>query len=547
MPNLHQTLRSTDLDFLQRIARLWRIDLESKSFATALEETEKKLTERELFQEIIESLPPDAQTGWTYLLEHKGKTTWSLFTRQFGEVRAFGPAKRERIAPDLNPISASESLWYRGLVGRAFLALSGEPQEYIYIPDEFMGFVQVQKASETIPQPRPATAAETRISLKANDHILDDATEILAALRMGRPLLKSNRANAPAYEKFLTALLTSSTLLTSDRIPDPAHLKKFLAAERSDALLTLYQNWSHTRDLNDLRMLPGLIFEGNWTNDPIQPRELLVQIFKQLDPSVWWSTNSLLAQIKETQPDFQRSAGDYDSWFIRDGKTETHLQGVKNWDKIEGSLIRYLIAGPFHWLGAIDLAFSEKNTRPQAFRISNIGSDLFRGSAPTTSTIEDGLITLSNDDTLHVPQNAPRAIRYQIARFGQPVKQTPTEIHYRISPTSLRTASGQGLLTSHLLQLLQQAKVKTIPPSFVQQLDRWDKYGVEAVVTQTILLRLSRPEILPLLQNNPRAARCLGEVLNPKTIVIKPGCIDNLRQALAEMGFLADIQLDGEV
>jgi hypothetical protein len=547
MPNLHQTLRSTDLDFLQRIASIWRIELDSKSFPIALEEIEQKLTDKDLFTEILEALPANAKVGWEFLIERAGKETWSIFTRQFGELRAFGRAKREREAPDQKPISAVEALWYRGLIGRAFLSSGSEPQEFAYIPDEFLSFLHSSPVQGLQMLPRPAAAIETKFPIKGSDRILDDATEMLAALRMKRTLQQANLPRHPAYLNFLTALLKASSFITPDQTPDPARLKDFLESNRSNALLSLYKTWMNSTSINDLHMLPGLLFEGNWENDPLVPRKLISSILTQLDPTIWWSTSSLLNQIKENQPDFQRPAGDYDSWFIRDAKTNIHLQGAKNWDKIDGSLLRYLIAGPLHWLGVVDLACSEKNSRPMAFKLSALGVELLKGKPPSACSVEDGFILLTAENTIQVSLNAPRAVRYQIARFGSPLKQTAIDVSYRISPSSLRQAADQGLSVNHLLQLFQQAKIKNIPPNLVQQLERWEKYGVEAAVSQAILLRLSRPEILPLLQKNPRASRCLAEVLNPRTIVVKPGSVESLRKVLAEMGFLADIVLEGEV
>jgi DNA polymerase II small subunit/DNA polymerase delta subunit B len=49
---------------------------------------------------------------------------------------------------------------------------------------------------------------------------------------------------------------------------------------------------------------------------------------------------------------------------------------------------------------------------------------------------------------------------------------------------------------------------------------------------------LEKPDLLPILQKTPRIARCFEEVLNSKTVIIKPGSVDALRQALAEMGLL---------
>jgi len=46
------------------------------------------------------------------------------------------------------------------------------------------------------------------------------------------------------------------------------------------------------------------------------------------------------------------------------------------------------------------------------------------------------------------------------------------------------------------------------------------------------------------LQKTPRIARCIAEVLSPKAVLIKPGSVEPLRQALAEIGLLAEIKID---
>ena len=47
------------------------------------------------------------------------------------------------------------------------------------------------------------------------------------------------------------------------------------------------------------------------------------------------------------------------SWFIRREGSEQYLRGFAHWEAVEGELLRYMIAGPLHWLGVTDIAFSE--------------------------------------------------------------------------------------------------------------------------------------------------------------------------------------------
>jgi hypothetical protein len=148
---------------------------------------------------------------------------------------------------------------------------------------------------------------------------------------------------------------------------------------------------------------------------------------------------------------------------------------------------------------------------------------------------------------LHVPANAARALRYQVARFSELLPSESSERKYRITPASLQAAAEQGLKVSHLLQLFQQARVKDLPPHLVQQMERWEKYSSEAVVEKVTLLRLARPELLPLLQKNSRASACIATVLNNQTILLKPGKVEQIRQSLGELGLLTDVKLDSDV
>jgi hypothetical protein len=98
-----------------------------------------------------------------------------------------------------------------------------------------------------------------------------------------------------------------------------------------------------------------------------------------------------------------------------------------------------------------------------------------------------------------------------------------------------------------LTQLLQQSRVKNLPQSIIEALDRWEKYGAEVSVETALLLHLDKPELMPILQKTPGISRCLGEILNPKVVVVKPGRLEPLKQALAEIGLLAQVKLDKAV
>jgi hypothetical protein len=51
---------------------------------------------------------------------------------------------------------------------------------------------------------------------------------------------------------------------------------------------------------------------------------------------------------------------------------------------------------------------------------------------------------------------------------------------------------------------------------------------------------VSKPEVLEELRKS-KAAKFLGEVLSPTTVVIKGGAVQKIMEALAELGLLTEV------
>ena len=130
---------------------------------------------------------------------------------------------------------------------------------------------------------------------------------------------------------------------------------------RLQALSLLTKAWRASESLNELRLVPGLVCEGEWINQPRATREFLLHLLEGLPKGKWWSLPAFIRAIKEKYPDFQRPAGDYDSWFIKRLSDGIFLRGFASWDEVEGALVRYLITGPMFWLGLVELATPEEN------------------------------------------------------------------------------------------------------------------------------------------------------------------------------------------
>ena len=470
MPDLTHSLLKQDIGHLRIIAEFWGLELESIEADSAREELSGSLLDFELLAELMDSLSPQASSAITDLVNSGGRIPWGTFTRKYGDIREMGAGKRDRERPHLKPSSTAEMLFYRGILARAFFETDKGSQEFAYIPDDLLLLIESREAgAEEVPATaealgRAASPKEKGQDILANDSILDDATTMLAALRMGR----SNWLRSIPSGQFdlrLQTLLTSAKLVKKN-VLNPEAVKTFLECPRAEALKMLQEAWMESATFNELRLVPGIVCEGEWTNQPQETREFILNLLDAIPEGKWWSLGAFLRDVKTKYADFQRPAGDYDSWFIKRESDGQYLRGFSYWDQVDGALVKYFITGILHWLGQVDLSIAEGATEPTAFKIkSNVErqtSDVGRSTFD-----EKGKITVASTGKIVIPRDAPRVVRYQVSRFCEWDEPKKNDYLYRITTRSLTSAKEQGLKAEQLLALLAKHTNGNVPPSLV--------------------------------------------------------------------------------
>jgi hypothetical protein len=203
--------------------------------------------------------------------------------------------------------------------------------------------------------------------------------------------------------------------------------------------------------------------------------------------------------------------------------------------QVDGALIKFFITNILYWLGQVDLCLAEGAMEPTSFRVINLESHL--------TGKEDKKINISSQGLISVPRLAPRAVRYQISRFCEWEEPREGIYRYRVSTNSLTKARDQGLKIEHLLALLTKHSEAGIPPTLLKALKRWEVNGTEARVQTQVILKVSRPEVLEEMRRS-KAAKFLGEVLSPTTVIVKSGAVQKVMEALTEMGLLTEVIAD---
>lgn len=541
MTDLWHSLLKTEYSHLKIIAGKWGFDFTARDAREGIDQVVDAFLTGAFLNDISHTLTQEEQEVLIWLDDQGGKSPWDQVTRKFGQVREMGAGKLERERPDLDPVSPLENLWYRALIARGFFETETGPQEFAFLPDDLremiMPLLNPERSSPSTEEflCRVAAPRERAEILPGPWFILDQICTLLAGIRMDLdPALHMPDLSRPE-SGFYHELARAAGLLDDSGNPSAERIREFLELEDPAALKTLWDSWHTGEMLPELYLVPGLEVEGEPALDGSRVRKRLLAYLAGLPEGEWWSIESFLSQVKERHPDFMRTGGEYESWFIKRKSSEVYLTGFENWDEVEGNLLRFMISGPLRWLGLTNLAAAGEDSPPLAFQMTPLFHLLSAGKLPTLAQRDPDQVQLRSQGEIRMTTGVPRKTRYQIARFcdWHPIKAEAYQ--YRISPGSLTRAEGQGLRVPHLLSLLNN-HAEAIPPNLLAALERWEKSGPQALIEPRTVLRLGSPAILKALKKS-RASRYILEQLGPTVVLIRPESEEKVIQALMELGF----------
>jgi hypothetical protein len=574
MKPIHLTLQDdVDAALLPVFAKFWKINiagLSREAQITALRDTMLDPARAEAAWDMLN----DQQRGaMQMLIGSGGKMPMAKFGRLFGEPRQMGAAQIERENPLQNPQNVAEGLYYRGLIAQTFEQADTGPRVVVYVPEELARALPLRKTSypdlqpsaeamaqaqsqiETDPLVEPLNASQVRDVRQADTSIVDDLATLLAYLQLrpptveGESLVQADRAQLMRHLlkaeddrlTFLFALSQSADLVelqAGKAYPKRAETRRWLSAPRYEQVQLLAESWRTSKLYRDLWHVPGLHPDPGGELDEYDAavaRASIIEVMGELLPKQeWWSLEAFIAAVKDSEPDFQRPGGDYQSWYIRNDQGD-YLTGFENWDAIEGGLLEFYVTGPMHWLGLIDRA--EDAARLTAYGRAFLG----QANWPTPPEPEDK-ISVKDDGTLLVSRKVTRVDRFQVARFASWISPGDP-FTYKLDAAGIQQAAEQGISTEHIASFISRASGGApVPAGITRLLDNW-KTGPAAAVTleQLTVLRTNAPETLDKIYDTPALRRYLGARLGPMAVIVRAGQWEALRAALGEQGIQAEV------
>ncbi len=500
-------------------------------------------------------LSTQAQDALHAILSSGGRMTVAATARRFGKVRPLGPSARQRVRPARKPANALESLWYHGLIGRAFDD-QPTPQEYYYVPHELLPSLPLPVNNNSAQPELSAQPPAANETVPAPHSLVDDACTALAFLRCWPVSVVADwlspattfeklypHLRLPAALDMLLEILRELGILSAQTLRlETDKTRQFLAGERAEQLRTLAHAWRVSTRWRDLLSVPGLRFDHADTVriDPLQARSAILDHLNSLPTGHWSNLEAFVSLICLYAPDFQRPAGDYDSWYVRAASTGEYLSGFASWDRVDGAFIRHLVTGPLHWLGLVDL--SRERDR---FRLTPLFSRLLKDKGWRIPEKQRPLVVRS-DGVVLAFDTGNRADRFQAARLGEWEPAHRAGVHcYRLSAESLQRASDSGITAEQIVAFLRRATGNELPQSLRQALQRWGKEGPAAHLTYMMVLRVDSEAVLRALRENPQTRRYLRESLGPRAVQVYARHRQDLRDEMVQMGLLLQMGEQG--
>ena len=447
----------------------------------------QELSSPDSVQNVLEEMQseyPEAQTALRTLAKSQGWQAADKFTRVYGELEVMGDEQLKATEPWHNPQNLTELLYYSGLIGRGFEGEGPEAYRIIYIPSDILDQIPLSAEDESegdilIPYVQAPSRREVQDS---TDEFLNDVGSVIGCLA-GAPMLLEGqdlaqpdaarlqaRLLAPpdtpqlvVRRALLLHVLNQLELLKGEKQKDGPlfvalkrnRVNDFLNLTRHDQRRQLWEAWRDSPDWDDLERVPALELHNRerWKHNPHPQatRDAFLRYCRILQSTRWYDLADLVDFLREHMPDFQRPAGNYDNWYMRNRKAGRFVKGFEDWDLMDGELARFLLLGPMVWLGALKVAEQRNRTLLRLTRDGAIwqGADL----APAREEVQPRF-TVKEDFSIEVPLELPLRQRMNIEQVAH-WQRSSTMYEYRINQRSLNQAFDRGLTARQILAVLR--------------------------------------------------------------------------------------------
>ena len=406
----------------------------------------------------------------------------------------------------MHPKSVSEVLFFHALIGRHYSGSGRQAASKIYIPTDILPLIPepAADASESGLEVEPAQPPANEQIQDTTDFLLSDLLTYLAVLFHGSWRLRGGVPQTTDLEKLKERLLilpdndhlavrlellyflaSELALVEEGKTQDGQtartlhgnNVHRFLMLDRAAQRKALFDAWFQSNSWNDLRQVPVLDCRNleRWGAPayPANTRANFGQVLVTLPLTYWYRTTDVVHALHRHVPDFQRTTGDYDSWYVWHKEQQSFVGGFDNWLLVEGALSHFLLEGPLLWLDVIRLAFNRQG--PPILTLTRDGSNWLGRPLEMLPVAARPRVTVYPDFSVEVPVAMDLHTRFRVERFANWVS-TDQMFLYQINQRSLNRAFEAGLSAAQIAEALR-AMTNDLPRNIATGIQRYEQHS----------------------------------------------------------------------
>jgi len=504
MRSLRGCLTEYPYIMLEGMAEGWHLALTDEQVPEVVARLLAEMTDRDSLEAVVRRLSDTEREALAYVAA-LGQVKAHVLQRKYGPLRRLGPGRLEWERAWQNPVSATERLWFLGLICRGYGLDEQYHGEVFFVPPEIQS--QLPPLSSPLPVFRVEPASPPPNVRDDGDALARDAFVLLSHMRNHD--VRSKKGVLVGHE--LARVHPRLAVQDTQRLSWLQHLCERAGWIRREGAVWqvtsqaaawlqqgdgarrrfLYRTWLEDPHWNELCQVPGLRCEDTgWRNDPLLARRSVVEYLRQCPLGSWFTLASFVESIHEVDPDFMRPDGDYDSWYIRDVRTGQYLTGFGHWEQVEGALVRYLLEQPLLWLGVVATGPPQNGESVTCCQVTACGAAIL-GLSETKEPPEPDLrkaaqpvLVVRPDLRMALSLQADWYDRFLLERFARWVSerrgpQGPPQpgtarlssggtAYYVLDSASLRNALQRGVTA-----FLRRATAGRVPAPVLHTLQAW--------------------------------------------------------------------------
>ncbi|NWJ48430.1 MAG: helicase-associated domain-containing protein [Chloroflexi bacterium] len=236
---------------------------------------------------------------------------------------------------------------------------------------------------------------------------------------------------------------------------------------------------------------------------------------RDCQPGVWYSLKSLLLKVEKEQPFFIRPRRDLLNIF---GAPRLQLM-TRQWQKIEGEIIRSAFNMLFEWLGIVRISRDAQDI-PVAFSLTDFGAEIAGHPQAVKQVFPETpkpLLALANFEImLFVPHSQTL---WELMQFTERKKLDSVSL-YSMTRASILKAVESGKSAEAIQEWLKEKSSQPPAQNILISIQDWCK-GFKAVeVQRTVLLETGSAEVLDELLASKQFAGFITRRLSPTAAIL---------------------------